>query len=359
MKLLFLTQVIDSRDAVLGFVSRWIAGLARHADQVRVVALEAGDIADLPANVDVRVVGRRGVLRRYLRYRSILKEALVEDGFDTVLAHMVPRYALVAEGPARRAGAGLFLWYTHKGVDARLRRAVQRVDRVFTASRESLRVETPNRIETGHGIDLEHFHPSKGEPEAPARILSVGRLTPAKDPLTILAALSILVARGRDVYLDLVGAGLAAGDESYARTVRDQIESGGLQKRVSLHGEVAYPDIPLHYNRATVLVNASLTGSVDKVVLEAMASGRPVLSCNESFPPLFAELGARADSLTFAAGEAAELADRLEVLLDMSQADKQQLGQDLRSIVARDHEVDALMGKLCRLMAEHSGAGRR
>ena len=41
--------------------------------------------------------------------------------------------------------------------------------------------------------------------------------------------------------------------------------------------------------RARVLVNTSRTGSVDKVVLEAMASGTIPLTCNESFLSVFDE----------------------------------------------------------------------
>jgi len=354
MRLLFLTQVLDADDAVLGFVSRWIEGLAGHAERVRVLALEVGNTRGLPDNVDWRVVGRRGRLGRYLRYRRLLREALASDGFDTVLAHMVPRYALVAAGPARRAGAGLFLWYTHKGVDGRLRRAVPLCDRVFTASDESLRLETPRKVVTGHGIDLDHFGAAGVPPEQPARLLSVGRVTPAKDPLTILAAVSMLVARGHDVHLDLVGAGLASGDDSFARTLREQLELGGLEGRVHLHGAVSYPEVPAHYRRATAFVSASLTGSLDKVVLEAMASERPVLSCNDSFPALVAELGAEGRALCFPAGDAASLADGLERLLGAPTAERAALGRSLRAIVERDHEVDGLMQRLVGAMSERA-----
>src|SRR5688572_9009410 len=113
MRLLFLTQVLDRQDAVLGFVPRWVDGFARKVERVRVVALSIGDLGGMEANVDVRVVGRSGTIRRYLRFRKFLREALVKEGFDTVLAHMVPRYAIRAAGMARRAGAGHFLWYTH------------------------------------------------------------------------------------------------------------------------------------------------------------------------------------------------------------------------------------------------------
>lgn len=349
MKLLFLTQVIDAQDAVLGFVSRWVEGLAKQCERVRVVALEAGDVAGLPANVDVRVVGRSGVVARYFRYRRFLAEALRDEHFDAVLAHMVPRYALVASGPARRHGAGLFLWYTHAGVDARLRRAVQLVDRVFTASPESLRVETAQKVVTGHGIDLRHFDREEA-PAVPPRLLAVGRLTAAKDPLTVLEALSRLVRGGRDLHLDLVGGGLTVQDQQYARSVEERIERLGLRERVHRAGAVPYRDIAGWYARSSVVVNASFTGSVDKVVLEAMATRRPFVSCNESIPPVVASLGARARSLAFAKGDAAGLADRIDALLALPAGERAALGEDLRAIVARDHEVDALMARLVKEM---------
>ncbi|HRV82161.1 MAG TPA: hypothetical protein P5218_12025, partial [Planctomycetota bacterium] len=146
MKLVFVTQVLDADDAVLGFVMRWVQGLAAHCDRVRVLALEVGNLAGLPANVEVQVLGRRGRLVRWLRYRRFLRKAFAVDGFDTLLAHMVPRYASLADGVVRAHGGRTFLWYTHKGVDKRLLQAIAVVDRVFTASQESLRVDTPKRL---------------------------------------------------------------------------------------------------------------------------------------------------------------------------------------------------------------------
>jgi len=351
VKLLFLTQVLDANDAVLGFVPRWVNGLAARTERVRVVALEVGDTSGLADNVDVRVLGRRGRLGRYLKNRGFLAEALQRDGFDAVLAHMVPRYALLAAGRARASGAGLFLWYTHGSVDARLEKAVRRVDKVFTASAESMRIDSPKRVVTGHGIDLDHFQSRGEEPVGPPRILAVGRLTPSKDPLTLLAAVSILCSRGHDLHVDLVGPPLAPGDEVYRRRMQEQIELGGLTERVTLHGAVPYPEIPAFYRRARVLVNPSSTGSIDKVVLEAMACERPVLTCNESFPALFRELGQEGAGLVFEPGSANELAGKLAALLAHTAPERRELGGRLRAIVASGHEVDALMERLVGEMA--------
>ncbi|MBL8858258.1 MAG: glycosyltransferase family 4 protein [Planctomycetes bacterium] len=353
MKLLFLTQVIDEGDAVLGFVPRWIEGLARHCERVRVVALEAGETKGLPRNVDVRIVGRTGVVGRYLRYRRILSEALAKDGFDAVLAHMVPRYATLAAGPARRSGARLYLWYTHAAVDARLRRAERVVSKIFTASPESLRLDTSRKVVTGHGIDLDHFEKSEGRPASPPRIIAVGRLTPAKDPLTVMEAVSILVAEGRDLHLDLVGGGLTVTDKAYAKRVNERASAPDIAGRVSLRGEVPYRDIAELYTNSSVVVNASSTGSVDKVVLEAMAARRPVVSCNEAVPSVLRELGQDAERCLFQRGEPRDLARKLGAWLDTPPQERALWGEKLRAIVARDHEVDTLMR---RLVLEMGGA---
>lgn len=350
MKLVFLTQVYDDGDAVLGFVPRWVAGLARHCERVRVIALAAGAVRDVPANVDVRAVGRRGTLLRWWRYKAYLREALARDGFDTVLAHMVPRYTLLARGPARRHGARTFLWYTHAAVDTRLLRAVDAVEKVFTASSTSLRVDTEKRVVTGHGIDLDHFQ-QRGEGTAqPARIVSVGRLTPSKDPLTILDAVARLRAEGHDVFLDLIGGGRTVQDVEYGKRIAERIDAHALAPFVNQPGEVAYADIPRWYERASVVVNASSTGSLDKVVLEAFALGRPAVSCNDAQEPLVRELGALGRELVFARGDAADLARRIAYWLALPAPERLRAGATLRALVARDHDVERLCARLVREM---------
>ena len=139
-------------------------------------------------------------------------------------------------------------------------------------------------------------------------------------------------------------------DRNYETVVLERIERLGLQERVTLAGAVPYREIPRWYERASVVVNASRTGSIDKVVLEAWASERPVISCNEAVAPLVAELGSASSNMLFAPGDAAGLADRIEAMLALGPAEKSAIGRRLCAIVARDHEVDALMARLVREM---------
>ncbi len=350
MRLLFITQVLDREDPILGFTVRWIEGLARQTEAVRVMALEVGDTSGLPASVDWRVVGRRGRVGRWLRFRRHLREAFA-DGFGHVLTHMVPRYSLLAAGPARRAGARHFMWYTHAGVDARLRRAVHEVERVFTASPDSLRLEVPGKTVTGHGIDLAALPFQSPAPQGPPILLSAGRMTPAKDPLTVLDAVARLRAEGRPVELEWAGGTLAEGDPAYARIVEARIAELGLKRHVRLLGPVPHHRMAEVFGRCSVFLSASRTGSVDKVVLEAMATGRPAVTSNPSFGWVFEPLGPElAPSLTFPEGDAKALAQRVADLLDRPEVARLRESESLRGLVRERHEVDALMGRLVALM---------
>ena len=353
MRLLFITQVLDRQDAVLGFVARWVEGLARAADRVRVLALEVGDTTDLPPNVDWVELGRKGAIGRYLRYRSAVRGA-VREGFDGLLTHMVPRYSVVAGPWARRAGIPHYLWYTHKGVDRRLLRAIEQVDGVFTASAESMRVDTPKKIVTGHGIDAAHFDVPEAERGAgPLRLLSVGRVTPAKDPLTVVEALGLLRQEGVEVELRWAGGALARGDDEYAGVVRRAIEEKGLESAVDFVGAVPYPDVPALYRDCDLFVNASRTGSVDKVVLEAMAASRPFVSCNESIPPLLdgacSPSTARED-YAFRPGDPESLAGAIRRWISLDSGARTERSAALARMVRSEHDVDVLMERLIRTM---------
>ena len=357
MQLVFVTQVLDRGDAVLGFVARWVEALSLECEKVRVLALEVGDTSGLPPNVEAVELGRSGRVRRYLRYRRALLGAF-DSGFDGLLTHMVPRYSTLGARFARRAKAPHFLWYTHKGVDARLLTAIDAVDGVFTASEESLRVETPKKIVTGHGIDAAHFDRERRPgPPGRVRLLSVGRLTPSKDPLTVIEAVDQLRRDGCDATLTWAGGALGPGDEEYGALVARSIEGRGLEDAVSLRGAVPYPGVPALYQEADIFVNASRTGSVDKVVLEAMAARLPFVTCNESIPPLLKGTLSSAhidEFVSFPAGDADALARRIAKHVDQPQDERNQRAEALHNYVCTVHNVDDLMARLVRHMQGHS-----
>jgi len=122
-------------------------------------------------------------------------------------------------------------------------------------------------------------------PEGPVRALCVASLEEKKGHGVLLRALAGAGTRLGRVELDLVGPGV----------LRDELEalsrSLGLAERVRFHGALAEPDVMTMLDRADVFVLASImerTGfmeGIPVVLMEAMASGVPVVSTRLSGIP--------------------------------------------------------------------------
>lgn len=126
-----------------------------------------------------------------------------------------------------------------------------------------------------HGVDLDRFPPTPVPEGSPFRLLAVGRLVPKKGFDVLLEAVAGLLGPWQ---LTLVGDG----------PERDRLEglagARGVTDRVHFAGSCTHADLPAHYARAHVVVVPSVedaSGDRDglpNVVLEAMASGRPVVA---------------------------------------------------------------------------------
>jgi len=350
--LVVIAQVLDREDAVLGFFHGWCEELARHVERLTVFAQRAGAV-DLPASARVVSLGREqgaGKLRMAHRLGTGLLRLRGRDRPSAVLAHMVPKFVLYAAPACTPRGVPLYLWYTHKGVDRALRMAVPLVRRVFTASEASFRLPgaADKVVVTGHGIDCEAFVPPP--PGArPVDVLSVGRIAPSKGQDELLDALARCPSRPRT---EIAGDVLLERDVPFrqalaARVAREFADS------VALLGAVPHPRVADAMRRARVLVNASRTGSVDKVVLEAMACGTLPLTCNEAFDPIFEEAGGPElrGRLTFPRGDPETLAARLAALLALPAAEADALGARLREVVRARHDLRALVPRLVGYMS--------
>lgn len=353
MKLLFITQVVDDRDAVLGFLPTWLRELAARVEQLTVVTFQAGTLPQLPPNVEVRSLGREkghGAAKILWYLRRELRRAVRERGCDAVLTHMVPKYAVLARRLAVPEEIPQFLWYTHAGVNRWLRWSEPLVRKIFTASPESLRIETTKRVVTGHGIDTSFLRPEAGA-AVPGRLLTIGRFTPSKDVETMVRGLAALRAAGVPATLEVVGDGLVPSDAEYRRQMEALVDKLSIREFVQFRGAIPYREIPPVYRRAWVFLSASRTGSVDKAVLEAMACGVPVLTSNDSFVRILGE------EYRFSDRGVEELAAKAKSLLLCSEAERARRGAELRGIVERDHAVGPLMARLVREM--EAGAGAR
>lgn len=309
-RLLMLTQTVDLDDANLGFFHSWIVAAAARATSVTVLAQRVGRF-DLPKNVTVRAMGPGMKFWRYVRLWWVCLREIPKH--DAVFCHMAPEYALIAGPIARLHFRRIGLWYVHKSVTRRLHWALRLVNIVFTASPESFRIASPKVRIMSHGIPTDFFSPTT-QPLAPSplRLLVVGRLTQSKGLSVVLHALAELRRRGvTDVRLTIVGDAYLSADQTYAAEMHTLAETLGVASVVDWRGNVSYADLPSLYRAHHALLHASETGSVDKVVLEALASGLMVFSSSEAFATFLP------DRFRFEKGNAASLAQKLLVARDV------------------------------------------
>ena len=137
-----------------------------------------------------------------------------------------------------------------------------------------------------NGVDSQHFHPAAGDPPpipgcpfaAPAHWLvgTVGRMQPVKDPLNLargfIRALELAPRLRPTLRLGMVGAG------PLREAALAELEAAGVAELAWLPGERA--DVQEVMRGLHCFVLPSLAEGISNTILEAMASGLPVIATN-------------------------------------------------------------------------------
>jgi|WetSurMetagenome_2_1015567.scaffolds.fasta_scaffold19473_4 colanic acid/amylovoran biosynthesis glycosyltransferase len=124
------------------------------------------------------------------------------------------------------------------------------------------------------GVDTEHFISKTNHINDKFSILSVGRLAPIKGLTILLDAVDSLIKSGVDCRLNIIGDG-PMKDALLVKT-----NQMGLEGQVVFIGPVGQDEIIDYYKRADALVVSSFMEGVPIVLMEAMATGLPVIATN-------------------------------------------------------------------------------
>ena len=225
---------------------------------------------------------------RFLRHGTSSEQAaevvqsLVRARVGGIHAYFAHTPAEVAEECARRLG--LPFGFSVHARDARkvtpgdLARRATRAACVIACNSDAANEVRPAGAPVHlvpHGVDLGRFRPGPMPDGVPLRILAVGRLVEKKGFHFLIMAASRLRF---PFELRIVGEG----------PERDRlaalIETNGFTGRVTLVGELTHAELPKEYGDSHVVVaptRIERTGDRDglpNIILEAMASGRPVIA---------------------------------------------------------------------------------
>lgn len=126
-----------------------------------------------------------------------------------------------------------------------------------------------------NGVDLSQFTPvdhAARAAEAPVRILCAARLIERKGQHHLLAAAQLLKARGFGHFTIVL-----AGTGDFEPALRQQAEQSGLAAHVEFLGFVPRTAMPDVYAQADIFCLPSFNEGMSMALLEAMASGLPVV----------------------------------------------------------------------------------
>ena len=344
MRPVLICQAVDQDDPVSATLVRWIRTLADDPSVggVRVLALRLGRF-DLPDNVVVVDLGV-GRLGRLLRFYAQVLLAIRRREADFFFVLQGGPYPALLLPIKLLTGRGVYQWKTHSHVSRLMAFSARWCDDlVFTATPSSFPLAVPNVRVIGHGIDTQLFRPRPGAGPTTADLIAVGRLTEVKRLDRLLCALAAAHdSSGRVWSLDVCGPTLE-GDHRYHATLED------LVSRLDLVGSVRFVGPALQDEMSALLAryNAAVSfsdGGLDKAIAEAMACGRPVLSTNACFAELLPD--DLCELLVLDHDDVSAQARGITRVLELDEAERCDIGERLRRIVAEHHGLELFWGKV-------------
>ena len=336
MRLLIVTQAVDTDDPVLGFFADWITGFAARCEFVHVICLKGG-LHALPANVRVHSLGKEGGRSRvkYL-FRFFLYIYALRREYDSVFVHMNPEYVALGGMLWRLWRKKVVLWFIHRRVSFSLRIAYHLAHAVCTATERSINIRGAKILALGHGIDTKLYAHERSP--APRSILFLGRLDPIKRADVFVDALNELYSRGIACTADIYGSP-SAGYTDEAGGLKRSIASLAQKNVLTMHESIPHAQTPSVYASHAIFVNLTPPGSFDKTILEACASGCVVIAANDALAGLLPE-ALQTD------GTKERTTSALEAALALSEEERQRIGAQNRMYVEEIHSLPKLVGKL-------------
>jgi len=170
--------------------------------------------------------------------------------------------------------------------------------------------------------------PDRSGRKPPLRLLCAGSLSPRKDQLTLVRAMEGW--EGNDVTLQLAGS--TESDPEYAREVKTEISEKGMEKMVTVSGNLKREEMDRAFRRADILVHPARWEAYGMAVAEGMWQGLPVVACRTAAIPELVREGE--NGLLVPVGDQLAMRKAVELLVDNGEM-RLQMGRKSR-MFARD-----------------------
>lgn len=186
-----------------------------------------------------------------------------------------------------------------------------------------------------NGVETDRFHPAQaGATADKLRLLTVGRLSATKRVEMLIDAVEILHADGVNLHLTVAGGG------QLEPALKETVSQRKLGEIVEIAGRIDPENMPQVYRESDIFVSATAQEGMSNAMLEAMASGLPVITTRcEGVEELITDNGVIVEraSAEEIAGAVRNLADKPQERREMAVAARSRAEQFTWSRSAREY----------------------
>ena len=127
-----------------------------------------------------------------------------------------------------------------------------------------------------NGVEFNRFKPAGNKKKnRKIKLLAIGRLIPRKGFQYLIEALPEVIKNSkREFEVEIIGSG------PYYGHLKELVRKHKIENKVKFLGLVEYENLIKYYQQADILINASYGEGMPLVVLEAMATGLPIIATN-------------------------------------------------------------------------------
>jgi len=349
LKILYITQAIDKDFYLLAPFYKWLNLFSSRMEKIYALCLQEGRHEDLADNIEVKSLGKETGNRKLQYIFNFYKYTLsliLWEKVDLIFVHMNELYVFMLWPFAVLAGIPIVIWRAHGRLDWKAKLVTKLASAIVTSSETGHQVVSAKRQIIGQCVDLDHFPLKRDYPEKPEKIIWVGRISQVKNLETLISAAEILTNQGLSLHFDIIGSAPDQAGLNYLAGLKELINQKGLADNFVFAGEIDHEDLPSIYKSADIFINTSNTGSLDKTVLEAMATGLFVINSNYGFDKILENF----PECKFKQGDQKELADKIKFAVSLDKDTRSVLGGKLREIVASDHTLNSFIEKLYQVL---------
>lgn len=180
-----------------------------------------------------------------------------------------------------------------------------------------------------NGIDTAYFKPlTRDAGEDKQLIGMLSRLSPSKDHETLIMSMKILKDRSSDLILNI------AGDGEEKESLENLVNQFELNHQIAFLGLIKKEQILKFFADIDIYVHTSISETMSTSIMQAMASGKPIIAANIEGVKNLIEVGKT--GILFEPGNPEDLAKKIIMLKNNSRL------RTLLSIEARRFAIDYL-----------------